>query len=422
MASINVQFTSGSRKANEYYYRVGTLLNDGVVENIKCLELHSPHAIGAEDSLYFSDLTVSILFMISKEEASWLETEPEKLDAFVLELVEKLPSDRLMSGQYLGLADNNRMSFKPEGKCDTMDDHRIQYAYHNLPYSLEDWKKLEKVWVMTNARVVGNFPGVDMNEAVNVFLDEEQGKAETERFGEDFKIREMSGEDFVKELDRFLHMGIPKIAIRKKSVSRVIEIKKLFGTEEVFSGATLQLNMIRFLQTIRSVHRNEDNYKKTATLWWSQICNELLNTTFVVPVYYDGEDMKKKVEDSEVHLFPKTGLDAIPEKGQLTLVKGKEEKVLYGSQGLSPAKKSDSRLMHIRTSYNPALKQEWLAIFTDVKEFDKVWKGSAHIGFASFMDFATNYEPAQGIVINPASECFFLDKATIEALVNLKRK
>lgn len=423
MANFNVQYTKQARKMGNLFYRVGTIIMDNHPSHVKCLEVISSEKTGAEDSLYFSDLDVSLLFMINLEEFNWMANDPEKLDTLVRAFMKDLPKDRLMTGQYLGLADGQRMSFQPKGKVETLDNEKIKYAFYNIPYGIKEWEKVEKLWVMYNARLKSLLPAIDMNEAINVFLDEEIGKKEVGRFSPDFKLMEMTGLQFAGLLHSYYQMGIPKLACRSSRGNKVIEIKELLGRDEVLSGAELQKNMIRFLQTIRSVHIEEENYKKTANLWWTKLCSNIMNDVFVVPFNYEGEDYTKPVEDKTIHIFPNTHIQEIKynDREELIIVCDGEEKVISCSQGFTPCETPDLRKMHIRTSYNPTLKEEWLGVFTDMDEYDRVWKGAAHVGLATFADFAQKYAPAKGIVINPANECFFLDERTINQLVNLKK-
>lgn len=259
-----------------------------------------------------------------------------------------------------------------------------------------------ELYVPANVNLPVKWPAIDMNGYIHAYTDLEYAqtrvKPET-----GFELLTMSGHEFCASLSDWQRFGI--VNVRLISPEKTAEFTgEELGLEKGFNS-DLQFMIIRFLQGANST---SENLRIMAKTWWSALCHMIPDTFFFVPICYEGEDLKERVDDHTMHVFPKAAerIRKLQEQGKTPVI-----------AGYPYAEKAEPRTMHFRTLANTVNNEEWLSVYTSLNELLPIWENKAHFALALWDDIKNDYKPTKGILINPLGVNFRLlpeSIATIE--------
>lgn len=131
---------------------------------------------------------------------------------------------------------------------------------------------------------------------------------------------------------------------------------------------------------------------------------DVKNGLFIIPMRYDDENDNNSVSDKAIHYTE--------EAKKIILENGKNENVNIGE-----------RTMHFYTIENKDTNKTYIPLFSDESEIEKIYsREKFRYCMVSYKDVIDNAKAYDGIVINPATMSFIIEKDLLDNIFDIENK
>lgn len=396
-----------------------------------------------EGDILNSNEELIVVFYLSKEEFSWVNSDKNKLNDLVLSMYKFLPKDRIHNIVVNNKETNQNRQCTLNLTCDTMDN-----KLYEKKVGVELLTAKEKAYIIYCNATGENVPAIGYNGEVRIYAQEDWARRfvtnndEVGLFYKEITICELK-----KRIIDWFAEGITKYVfsfVEEKIID--IDLETLFEEDnkklKKYHGSSLNYLMIRFRQY--NTNKKSQGLVSMAQTMFSAFCHELPKTLLLVPVLYDNESQftanndlglhttinaQKILQDINAknfvynHIENKDELETAEERrfviekdGKPIYVHMNGEKIIefLGSDEYDVADKPGGEgCMHFCTVKSPQGELDSLPAFTNLNDLKKIYGNTVHIGLATYDDLINKINDGSalnGIVFNPGGISLFIAK------------
>ena len=163
-----IEYASSPEK--DPFYRLISF-DDGKIYAVEIMTLNNQ----LSDSEWVEGEACCGLFALTPDEFALKDSDTEALDTLILELLSKIPEDRLMEAYYTTL-DKQKKPMKPTPGCKTMDNNKFdQYRRRTfaLKIGIPFLNSADKVYMIYDKVTSDRLPAITWNGFANIFTQKE---------------------------------------------------------------------------------------------------------------------------------------------------------------------------------------------------------------------------------------------------------